>query len=290
MLEIRLLGGVEARADDGGPLDIGPAKCRALLAALALSPGAAVPVGRLIELVWGDDPPRTAAKTLQTYVTRLRKGIGADRVVRVGEAYRLDVEPGSVDVERFRGLVAAGDHAGALAEWSGPPLVGMGGDAMQAIVDGLTEQWLEAVEADLAARSDVDPEAAIGPLTEAWRAHPYREGLVGLLMVALYRAGRQADALAAYREARNRLVEELGVEPGPALAAVEARILGHDPTLLAPAGAGSVVEVEVEVEVEARSSPTTGQPPPPRATGSPATATCRPPFPRWSGGPTTSGG
>jgi len=102
-VRIRLLGEVGVVTDQRRPADIGPAKCRAVLAALALSAGTAVPQWRLAELVWGDDPPRTAARTLQSYVVRLRKGLGRDAIVRVGAAYRLDVPADSVDV-----LVQAG--------------------------------------------------------------------------------------------------------------------------------------------------------------------------------------
>jgi predicted ATPase/DNA-binding SARP family transcriptional activator len=239
VVEIRLLGGVEAVTAEGDVLDIGPARCRALLAALAIQPGTAVPVPRLVELVWGDDPPRTAAKTLQTYVGRLRRALGADRVVRVDAAYRLDVDPGAVDVVRFRRRLADGDVAGALVEWGGPPAAGLEADGLRPAFDGLTEQWLGAVEADLAARLEADPVAAVAPLTEACRANPYREGLIGLLMLALYRSGRQADALAVYGRARRRLVEELGIEPGPSLREIEARILAHDPGLTpGPSAAG----------------------------------------------------
>src|SRR5688572_7390936 len=102
VVEICLLGGVSATRDDGAPADIGPARCRTVLAALALSVGSAVPVPRLVELVWGEQPPRTAAKTLQSYVTRLRKGLGPESVVRTGAAYRLDVAAEAVDVVRFQ--------------------------------------------------------------------------------------------------------------------------------------------------------------------------------------------
>src|SRR5262245_2688116 len=98
VVEIRLFGGVGATGTRGDAVDIGPAKCQAVLAALALSPGAAVPVPRLIEVVWGQVPPRTAGKTLQSYVTRLRKGLGPDAIVRTGAAYRLDIDPEGVDV------------------------------------------------------------------------------------------------------------------------------------------------------------------------------------------------
>ncbi len=229
MIEIRLFGGVEAHADDGTAIDVGPAKCQALLAALALSPGAAVPVDRLIELVWGIDPPRTAAKTLQTYVGRLRQGLGGTAIVRVGEAYRLDVDGSSVDVARFRAKLDAGDEGSALAEWSGPPFAGLDAPGLAPVADGLVEQHLAALASYLSARLD-EPETVV-TLRELTAEHRYREDLWELLLIALYRAGRQRDALAAYQELRGRLVEDLGVEPGPALRAVEARILAHDPDL-----------------------------------------------------------
>ena len=109
-MQIRLFGGVAAATDDGEPVDVGPAKCQAVLAVLALSPGSAVPVSRIVRLVWGEEPPRTADKTLQSYVTRLRKGLGADSIVRTGVAYRLDVTADSVDVVRFQRLLGRRRH------------------------------------------------------------------------------------------------------------------------------------------------------------------------------------
>ncbi len=235
-LQIRLLGGVEAVGHDGDAIDVGPAKCQLVLAALALSPGAAVPVGRLVELVWGDDPPRTAEKTLQSYTTQLRKALGPDRVVRTGSAYRLDVDADAVDVSRFDRLLTDGDTAGALAQWSGRPLAGLDPVGLAGPVAGLTERWLGAVEADLALAIERDPAAAVGHLTELTTDHPYREGLMALLMTALYASGRQAEALAAYRQARSRLIDELGVEPGPHLQQLEASILGHDDDLRTRSG------------------------------------------------------
>ena len=230
-VQIRLLGGIAAETADGEAVDVGPAKSQALLAALALSPGAAVPVGRLVDLVWGDNPPRTAEKTLQTYVGRLRQGFGQDALVRVGAAYRLDIAPDAVDIGRFQSRLAAGDADGALAEWSGEPLAGLDAPGLQGVVDGLIEQWIEATERSLSAAVERDPGAAIAPLTELTSAHPFREGLWALLMTALYRSGRQADALAAFGRARSHLVEELGVEPGPTLRSLEAKILGQDENL-----------------------------------------------------------
>lgn len=227
-VRIRLLGGVEVVDGNGGAVDIGAGKCRALLAALALQPGVAVADWRLIDLLWGEQPPRTAVRTLQSYIARLRGGLGAARIVRSGAAYRLDVPADAVDVIRFGRRVEAGDLAGALAEWTGDPLAGVPVPGLAAAVDGLVERWLGAVEADLAARVDADAAAAVGPLTELSARYPFREGIWALLMTALYRVGRQADALAAYRTARQRLVEHLGVEPGPRLRRLEVAILGQD--------------------------------------------------------------
>jgi predicted ATPase/DNA-binding SARP family transcriptional activator len=230
-VQIRLFGGVAAATDDGEPVDVGPAKCQAVLAVLALSPGSAVPVSRIVRLVWGEDPPRTADKTLQSYVTRLRKGLGPDSIVRTGVAYRLDVTAASVDVVRFQRLLGVDDTEAALAEWTGTPLAGLDADGLTATVDGLIEQYLGVMETDLGQRIETDAHAVIGSLTELTATYPFREGLWALLMTALYRVGRQADALAAYRKARERLIEGLGVEPGPRLRELESLILGQDEQL-----------------------------------------------------------
>lgn len=239
MVGVRLFGGVRAEGDDGRPLDVGPPRCQAVLAALALSAGSPVPVRRLVELVWGAEPPRTAEKTLQTYVGRLRRSLGADAVARVGAAYRLEVDPEAVDALRFERLLDAGDVAGALAECGrGEPLAGLDADGLEPDARRLAERRLEALEGDLARRVDDDPAGAVGPLTELTARDPFREGLWALLMTALYRAGRTADALAAYRTARGHMVEELGIEPGPRLRELEAMVLSHD------AGLGPAVVAE----------------------------------------------
>jgi predicted ATPase/DNA-binding SARP family transcriptional activator len=231
VVQVHLLGRVGVATDGGEPVDVGPAKCQAVLAVLALSVGEAVPVSRLVDLVWGQDPPRTANKTLQGYVVRLRKGLGPDAIARTGAAYRLDLDPDAVDVARFRRHLGAGDVDAALATWTGIPLAGLDVPGLTAAVDGLVEQWLGAVEDDLGRRVATDAAATIALLTELTADHPFREGLWALLMTSLYRAGRQADALAAYQRARQHLVEELGVEPGPRLRELEARILDHDDRL-----------------------------------------------------------
>ena len=231
MVRIGLLGGVRAVTEDGQPIDIGPAKSQTVLAALALSPGTPLAVSRLVELVWGDAPPRTAHKTLQWHVARLRKGLGSATIVRVGAAYRLDVAPDAVDVTRFQRHLREGDPAAALAQWGGTPLAGLDAPGLAAAVAGLTEQWLSAVEADLERRVESDPRGVIGSLAELAERYPLREGFCALLMTALYQVGRQADALAAFRRARHHLVTQLGVEPGPALRELESRILDHDERL-----------------------------------------------------------
>jgi DNA-binding SARP family transcriptional activator len=125
VVRIGLLGGVRAATDDGEPIDIGPAMSQTVLAALALAPGTPLAVSRLIELVWGDAPPRTADKALQWHIVRLRKCLGSGAIVRAGAAYRLDVTSDAVDVTRFQRHLRDGDLPAALAEWGGPPLAGL---------------------------------------------------------------------------------------------------------------------------------------------------------------------
>jgi predicted ATPase/DNA-binding SARP family transcriptional activator len=229
--DIRLLGGVQARAADGDALDIGPAKCQVVLAALALSVGSAVPVSRLVEAVWGDDPPRTAERTLQSYLARLRGALGGGSISRASSAYRLELPAETVDVARFEKYLDDHDLGAALAEWTGSPLAGLEAPGLEASIARLTERWLAAVEQDLARRVGSDPAGCIAALSEFTAAHPFREELWALLMTALYRVGRQADALAAYRIAHDRLAEALGVEPGPRLQDLHLRILRQDPLL-----------------------------------------------------------
>jgi predicted ATPase/DNA-binding SARP family transcriptional activator len=239
-VRIQLLGGVAAVSDHGEPVDVGPVKCQALLAGLALSVGRPVPVWQLVDAVWGAAPPRTAERTLQSYATRLRKCLGTAAIARSGVAYRLDLPADAVDVCRFERRLDAGELDAALAEWTGEPLAGLEAPGLTASVDALVERWLGAMEADLERRVEVDPAAAIATLTELTALHPFREGLWALLMTALYRVGRQADALSAYRTARERLVEQLGVEPGPQLRELERLVLGHDARLEAAEARGNL--------------------------------------------------
>lgn len=230
-LTVKVLGGVVAVAADGQPVDIGPAKCQTVLAALALSAGAAVPISRLVELVWADDPPRSAERTLQSYVARLRRGLGPESISRQGGSYRLELDRDSVDVARFEAHLDAGRIDDAVAEWTGPPLDGLDAPGLTPAVTALEERWLAAVETELNARVDRDPAGTVAELTELTARHPFREGLWALLMEALYRTGRQADALAAYRTATGHLVDQLGLDPGPRLRELELMILDHDDRL-----------------------------------------------------------
>ncbi|WP_170127893.1 BTAD domain-containing putative transcriptional regulator [Euzebya rosea] len=227
VVEVALLGGVRAHEEGGTPLDLGPPKCRLVLAALALRHGEPVPVTRLIDCVWGDDPPGTAPKILQGYVSRLRKALGAAAISTVGTAYRLERSI-TVDTTRFGRLVDDGDVEGALALWAGPPLAGLDPAGLQPAVDGLVERWLDATEQRLARLVDDDPGAAVARLTELVSAHPFREGLWASLVLALARTDRQADALAAVQRARRHLVDELGIDPGERLQALEGRILAGE--------------------------------------------------------------
>lgn len=201
-VQLCLLGGVSALTEAGEPVEVGPAKCQTVLAALAFSIGSAVPVSRLVDLVWGEDPPRTAERTLQSYITRLRRALGADSIARSGAAYRLDLPANAVDTARFQRHLDNGDVEAALAEWAGVPLAGLDAPGLTASVDALMERWLTATESDLEHKVDTDPAATISSLTQLTAIHPFREGLWALLMTALYRIDRQADALSAYRSAR----------------------------------------------------------------------------------------
>jgi YVTN family beta-propeller protein len=249
-VEFGVLGPVEARRD-GRELPLGGRKQRALLALLLLHANEAVSRDRLIDGVWGERPPPTVARTLDAYVSRLRKLLGDGRLSRRPAGYQLQVEPGELDVVRFQRLreqgreqLARGEAAqaaatlrSALSLWRGAALADVLFEPFAAAeAAGLEQQRLGALEdraeADLALgrAGDLVPE-----LEALVRQHPLRERLLYQLMLALYRAGRQAEALSAFQAARRRLAEELGLEPDPQLQALERQILEQDPALNAPA-------------------------------------------------------
>ena len=241
-MEFRILGPLEAVAD-GRVVALDAAKQRALLAILLLHAGEPVARDRLIEDLWDGRPPATAAKVLQTYVSQLRKALGSDVIVTRPGGYELAVEPDGLDLHRFERLVGearrteqavASDRLReALELWRGPPLAEFAYERWaQAEIGRLAELRLsvlqDRIDADLACGRDGD---LVGELERLVSEHPLSERMRGQLMLALYRSGRQAEALAAYREARETLVETLGIEPGAALRQLERAILDQDPAL-----------------------------------------------------------
>jgi len=244
--EFLVLGPLEVRLG-GRPFALGSTKQRALLAALLLRMNEVVSVERLIDELWGEAPPRSAANALQVYVSQLRKTLGANVLVTQAPGYVARLATSQLDAARFKSLVDDGRRAilsddavaaatrlrEALALWRGDclPSLELYGAARSAIAQ--LEELRLAVQEDL-----IRAELSLGhhsPLLATLEAlveeHPYRESLREQLMLALYRSGRQANALEAYRRARLTLVDELGVEPGRELQAMPHAILRHDPSL-----------------------------------------------------------
>jgi predicted ATPase/DNA-binding SARP family transcriptional activator len=249
MPQFSLLGPVSA-SENGTPIALGGQKRRALLAVLLLEPGTVVSRDRLIDALWGEDPPETARNTVQVYISQLRKVLPEGMLETVPPGYRLAVEPESIDAFEFqrlsqegRATLAAGNAAGAaetlraaLALWTGSALADLAWEPFaQAEVVRLEELRLAALEdridADLALGRHGQ---LVGELERLVAEQPLRERLRAQLMLALYRSGRQADALAVYQRARRTLVDELGIEPGEALRKLERAILAHDPSLNVP--------------------------------------------------------
>jgi DNA-binding SARP family transcriptional activator len=249
-LTISLLGPVQARADSTD-LALGGRRQRAVLARLALARGEVVSTERMVDDLWLGEPPPSATNTLQSYVSNLRRVLGADvegrsSIERVGDGYRLAVEPGTLLTETFERLLDHSRRPGApvaerlaeldaaLALWHGP-----------AIADFVDEPWaqgdatrlddlrLAAIEDRFEALLQLGRHAAIvGDLDVASAQHPLRERLTSQLVVALYRCGRHAEALRAYERTRSYLGDELGLDPSPELAELARRVLAHDPALL----------------------------------------------------------
>jgi DNA-binding SARP family transcriptional activator/DNA-binding beta-propeller fold protein YncE len=249
-MDFRILGRLEVSDGDGPPLALGGTKQRALLALLILHRAEIVSTDRLADELWGEVAPATASKTLQGYVSRLRKVLGDGVLQTHGHGYRLAIAPGDLDAARFEQLVAdaraaaedgALDDAArllgdALALWRGQPLGDLAFEpALRGEVARLEEVHLAALEDRFDTGLARGRHSELVPELEGHvRAHPLRERARGQLMVALYRCGRQADALAAYQDGRRTLVEELGLDPGPALQALERQILAQDAELDGP--------------------------------------------------------
>ncbi len=260
--EVRLLGSVEALAD-GHSLSLGGSKQRSVVAMLALHANVTLSGDQLIDGLWGDDPPASAVKNVQLYVSRLRRALAesnADAEIATrGRGYQLRLHADAVDALRFERLVeeaarepldadtANGAASAALDLWRGAPLADVAGEPFAGPEIGrlneLHQQAIElAIDADLAAgRHD----EVIARLEALIAEEPLREHLHAQRMLALYRAGRQSEALEAYHEARETLIEQIGIEPGPELEHLQAAILAQDASLDAPP---PVLELPVQLE------------------------------------------
>ena len=245
-MEFRILGPLEV-SSDGGPVPLGGGRQRAVLALLLLRLGEVVSTEQLLEELWAGRPPATATKVVQLYVSRLRKRLGDGLLLTRAPGYVLRVDPENLDAHRFVRLfekgrealargspeLAAGALREALSLWHGPALADFRYEPFaQGEIARLEDLRLacmeERIEADLALGADAE---LTGELEALVSAHPLRESLRGQLMLALYRSGRQAEALAAYQAARQALVDGLGIEPSPSLQRLERAILDQEPVL-----------------------------------------------------------
>ena len=242
-MEFRILGPLEV-VEQGRALPLGGARQRTLLALLLTRANEVVSADRLIDELWGAQPPRTAANALQYHVSQLRKALAPHEAIVTQEpGYVIRVGPDELDLLRFETLVEEARQAApelaaqrlreALDLWRGPPLADLAHESFaQTEILRLEELRLEAlerrIEADLALGRYAE---LVGEVQVLVREHPLRERLRAALMQALYGSGRQAEALEVYRETRRLLVDELGIEPSPALQELEQAILRHDPAL-----------------------------------------------------------
>src|ERR671936_1474261 len=243
-MEFRILGPLEV-LEDGHQVPLGGSKQRALLASLLLHANEVVSRDRLIDELWGASPPDTAPTALQVYVSQLRKALGRHLILTKPPGYLVRVSDDELDLQRFERLVArarAEEPAQAarllregLALWRGAPLAELGDSFAPAERARLEEQRLAALEQWIEAELALGRHAERVPELEGLvREHALRERVRGQLMLALYRCGRQADALAVYGQGRRLLQEELGLEPGEDLRRLERAILNHDPSLDPP--------------------------------------------------------
>jgi DNA-binding SARP family transcriptional activator len=252
-MEFRILGPLEA-LDGGRVVKLGGSRQRALLALFLLHRGETLSTDRLIDELWGERPPATAFKSMQVYVSRLRKalaggagGASAGMLLTREHGYKLELDPECVDSHRFERLVAEARNESAagrpklaasaledaLSLWRGPPLADLAYESFaQHEIARLEDLRVAALEQLIEAKLALGAHAEVVPQLETLIGeHPYRERLRAQLMLALYRCDRQADALQAYQDARTTLVEELGIEPGERLRELERAILAHDSKL-----------------------------------------------------------
>ncbi len=242
MLQFRILGPLEIERD-GKLVRLGGRKQRALLAVLLVHAGELMSADRLVDELWGEQPPRTALTSLQNNISQLRKALGPEVVATQAPGYILKVDDYRLDALRFERLIAqaregeARDRAQAIREalalWRGPPLADFAYEGFaQSAIHRLEELRLVALEDRIDADLDLGMHAEVVPELESLvREHPLRERFRAQLMLALYRAGRQAEALQAYQEARRVLVEELGIEPSSELQHLHASILRQESAL-----------------------------------------------------------
>lgn len=248
-MEFGLLGPLTANLL-GALLPVPQGKQRAILAVLLLRSGQVVPVDYLMDVIWDGRPPRAARPTLHNHVKRLRQSLGDEGYARIrtsGSGYAIQTSPEELDLTRFAALcaagrvaAAAGDWRGSAAQltaalslWRGQPLADIQCPQLTVTeVPPLLERRLTALEDRIDAELHLgNHRQVIAELRQLVSAEPLREGFCSRLMLALYRAGRQAEALAAYQETRRALIRELGVEPGPDLRRTQHRILAGDPAL-----------------------------------------------------------
>jgi DNA-binding SARP family transcriptional activator len=234
-----LLGPLEVTSE-GAPLELGGPKQRALLALLLLDAGRAVSTDRLIEALWGEQPPRTAATSLQNFVSQLRKVLGPDRIITKPPGYLIRIDSSELDVNRAQVLldeakvVPASERCTKLRDaldlWRGPPLEEFGYEAFaQSEIARLEELQLTMLEERIDAEIEVgEPGNLVGELEGLVGRHPLRERFREQLMLALYRSGRQAEALDAFQQGRRALVDELGIDPSPRLQQLHAAILRQE--------------------------------------------------------------
>jgi DNA-binding SARP family transcriptional activator/tetratricopeptide (TPR) repeat protein len=280
-VQFRVLGPLEVRACDGRPVRLGAAKHRILLSVLLLSANRPVGVDRLVEALWSTRPPRSAASALRTYASALRGalgltgGEGTPALVGLHGGYQIRVDPAELDLLVFEELaadghkvLADGDPQGAadrlqraLGLWRGAPLEDVPLDSgLAPEVARLEELRVTALEASIEARLALGQHAElVAELGGLVTAHPLRERLRAMLMLALYRCGRQADALVAYRQLRTDLVEELGIEPSPQLTQLHSQILSASPELEAPLRPPATLTVPVPRQLPADVSGFTGR-------------------------------
>ncbi|HEY5836496.1 AfsR/SARP family transcriptional regulator [Streptomyces sp.] len=271
-LRFAVLGPVRAWRG-GEAIATGAPQQRALLAALLLRGGRTATASELVDAVWGESPPNTALAALRSYAFRLRKALGPQALITDSGGYALHVEPDALDHTVVERLAAEAEKAratdpaharellgNALALWHGEPLAGCPGPYAEAQRSRLTEWHLGLIEIRLELDLELGAHAeAVSELTALSAEHPLRERMRALLMLALYRSGRQAEALGVYADTRRLLADELGIDPSHDLSDLHQRVLEADPSLAAPPGAAGLLETVRPAQLPATVADFTGR-------------------------------